>query len=554
MKMLVVLTVLLGFAVVFTLAAEAQTIYALLVIMDGDPVNYQQYEKSSKLILNLLQAVQNKRVCDVNITSFNSGSNNAQEWPTRARILKWVREVRPGRNDAIFIYYVGHGARDILADDNVFGGTFFDLTGEYLFRKELVNTLRSSSAWQCRLKMLITDTCSTDTSIQTPTQFLATSPATGYPKERVYRQLFVEHKGFLHITSATEGEYSWGDSTNGGWFTNGLVRSINSHADALSYKFVDWNEVLTDAQTEVNEFIEQHKEKVGYKFQHPKAYSLPDLVKQSGNVPPHGQSGNVPSYDVNRGGRLTIDADIGTIDVQTAVRNRVEVVVVKETKSRLDRWSQEALADFKVTSDRTGSNVSIKGKFERGRNYWRGQLNQLKIHFQVTVPRQYNVDLNTSRDNISVADLAGDVQARTSAGDIHVRNVVGKIRTQTSAGDLHFNGVEGPILGKTSAGDITLGDCRGYVDAKTSAGDIRADLTTQPQYEWNLLTSAGDIVVTLISNIAVEIDAQTTIGDVSTDFRVQGTVTRSRLRGTINGGWRLLKLRTSAGDIRLHRR
>ena len=377
-----VLTVLLGFMVVFTPATEAQTIYALLVIMDGDPVNYQQYEKSSKLILNLLQAVQNKRVCDVNITSFNSGSNNAQEWPTRARILKWVREVRPGRNDAIFIYYAGHGARDTSEADSIFGGTFFDLTGEYLFRKELVNTLKSSSAWKCRLKMLITDTCSTDTSIQIPTQFLGTSPITGYPEERVYRQLFVEHTGFLHITSATEGEYSWGDSTNGGWFTNGLVRSINSHADALSYRFVGWNEVLTDAQEEVNEFIKQHREIVGYKLQHPKAYLLPDRVIPAGNI--------LPGRLINLAKARILKVWVDHNQFEGAVKGmRIHVnFKVDNLKGGAGRVNAYFYAkNGKPLKDFNGSYRTINGNVSVGREFQPGYVNTLyEDDFHIFMP------------------------------------------------------------------------------------------------------------------------------------------------------------------------
>ena len=245
---------------------------------------------------------------------------------------------------------------------------------------------------------------------------------------------------------------------------------------------------------------------------------------------------------------------MGTIDVQTAARDRVEVVVTKAAKNRLDRLVQEALADFKVTFDRKSSNVHVKGKFERGRNYWQRHLNYLKIRFQVTVPRQYNVDLSTLQGNVSTDGLAGEVQAQTSAGNIHVDNVVGVVQTHTSAGNLRFSGVRGPILGRSSAGNITLANCLGAVDAKTSAGNLRADVATQPRREWNLRTSAGNIVGTLSSNVAVDIDAQTSMGNLSTDFRVQGTVTRNRLHGTINGGGPLLKLHTSAGNIRLHSR
>lgn len=277
------------------------------------------------------------------------------------------------------------------------------------------------------------------------------------------------------------------------------------------------------------------------------------------NLPPSTSSNRIEkTYDVNPNGRLTVTSDIGTVDVQTAARDRVVVIVTKKAKRQLDRQVQEALADFKVTFDSSHSGVSIRGTFQRGRNYWRywrRQLNQLDIRFLVTVPRRYNVDLNTQLGNISTDDLIGEVQAQTSAGNIYIDDVIGRVQTQTSGGNLRFNGVKGPISGRSTAGNITLANCQGMVDIKTSVGNIEAELTTQPQHQWTLQTSVGNIAGTLNSNIAVEIDARTARygGNLSTDLIVRGNKTRSRLRGTINGGGPLLKFRTSIGNIRLLR-
>ena len=251
-----------------TTAAAKPTIHALLVIMDGDPVNFKQYQQSERWVRQLLQAVENNEVCKLKLTTLRSHSNNNKEWPNPQRILTWVRELTPDSNDVIFIYYCGHGARNPQAQES---GTYFDLTGVKLYRKDLVDTLKAAKAWESRLKILITDTCAVDSSIKIPTEFVGTSAAVDYNERKVYRQLFVEHAGFLHVTSATENEYSWGDSTNGSWFTNSLVRSINSHPDSIR-RFVGWNEVFADAKEEVKEFLEQHRQIVGTRIQHPRFY------------------------------------------------------------------------------------------------------------------------------------------------------------------------------------------------------------------------------------------------------------------------------------------
>ena len=70
-------------------------------------------------------------------------------------------------------------------------------------------------------------------------------------------------------------------------------------------------------------------------------------------------------------------------------------------------------------------------------------------------------------------------------------------------------------------------------------------------------TSGGGITLTLIPDIAVDLEAKTSGGHVSTDFEVestiQGKVPKNRLEGRINGGGPLLKLRTSGGSIRLQK-
>lgn len=260
------------------------------------------------------------------------------------------------------------------------------------------------------------------------------------------------------------------------------------------------------------------------------------------------------AFDVNAYGRLTIDTEFGDIDVQTDALDIAKVIVTKESKNELGVL-QKALDDFMVTFNKKGADLTIKGEFGRGRNYWQRTLNAVNIHFQVTVPQQYDIDLNTPSGDISVDGVSGKLQARSSAGDVSVKNATGTINVQTSAGDLQLNTVKGPIIGKSSAGDIRLTNCQGRVNIQTSAGDIRANMPTQLIHEWSLQTSAGDIVFTLPRNLAAEVDAQTSAGDISIDYQVRGSlINRKRVHGNINGGGNLLKLRTTAGDIRLKNR
>ena len=148
------------------------------------------------------------------------------------------------------------------------------------------------------------------------------------------------------------------------------------------------------------------------------------------------------------------------IDVKATNRNRVDVVFTKSLKSggniiiggltslEVNRLVREAFADFEATFEQKGSNVFITGKFKRGWEYWlrRSQhislllLTKVKIEFQVTVPRRYNVDL-------TAADSA----------DIHVGNIGGEVIAKTDWGIFSLGSVADSVNAKTDdSGSITL--------------------------------------------------------------------------------------------------
>ena len=168
-----------------------------------------------------------------------------------------------------------------------------------------------------------------------------------------------------------------------------------------------------------------------------------------------------------------------------------------------------------------------------------------------------NVDVKTSIGDIDLTNITGGVKAKTGgSGNIKVMNIGGAVEAQASIGDLHFNNVKGSVSAKTSgSGNITLNNCQSQVSAITSIGNIRAEVTRHPRHQWTLETSgSGEIIAILIPQISMDIDAQTNRGNISSAFFVQGAQSKNILKGKINGGGSLVKLRTSSGDIRLQKK
>lgn len=253
-------------------------------------------------------------------------------------------------------------------------------------------------------------------------------------------------------------------------------------------------------------------------------------------------------HNVNSTGHLTVETEFGTINIETANRNHVDIATRKEWKSRsgilrpkLGKRVDELLEDFEITIEYEGldtqSNIRVVGKFKRGREYWQDGLKCFKVEIQATVPRQYNVTLKT-----------------TSSGDIHVGDLIGTVKAEALGGNIHLGEIQGEVWGETGvSGDITLKGCQSSVNLTTGMGNIRAETTTQPQHPWTLQALLGGAIdVTLPPDVAIDVDAQTQ-GKISSYFSIQpqDEITENQLKGTLNGGGPLLKLHASTGEIRL---
>lgn len=296
------------------------------------------------------------------------------------------------------------------------------------------------------------------------------------------------------------------------------------------------------------------------------------------------------SFKVKPGGWVDMRADFGSIDVVSWANSEVKVEVRKWVEGRSRRSAAELFEDYEVRYDQTERGVSIVAEM-RGSGWHRGN-DGLQVEFRITVPKQYNLDLNTAGGSISVDDLTGEARvktsggslslgriegpvnantsggsielreakgnivAHTSGGSINVGQVSGDVDVETSGGSIDVDGASGNLRAHTSGGGVSLRGLHGRVDAGTSGGSVDAEILEQITEPCELSSSGGGIMVYLAKNIKADIDAYTSGGEVISDLpiTVQGSVGEGKLRGKLNGGGPLLTLRTSAGDIRLRSR
>ena len=264
---------LLGIGFLIVSPADAQTVHALLIIMDADPRIGSAMEVDQYKVERELTSI--NRVYPVKKTVYLSSRNATR----RRAVLDWIRSVQPARDDVVFVYYAGHGGMV----SNSYKETYLNLTDGELFRYELAEAMEKVN---CRLKMLITDACSNAPRLP----IVASSYAVETVSKRHIKNLFGQHEGFLHLNAASEGQYSWSNLELGSFFTIALMELISDQSDTNRDGFVTWQEVFELTRDVTEELFKQlyphfsqsqrhDMQRRGIKSQTPRAYSLPQRMK-----------------------------------------------------------------------------------------------------------------------------------------------------------------------------------------------------------------------------------------------------------------------------------
>ena len=262
------------------------------------------------------------------------------------------------------------------------------------------------------------------------------------------------------------------------------------------------------------------------------------------------------------GGVFELDAHTGRITVRGTERADVRVVITADRDDIEDRFD----LTFEELSGRVEVRLRKRGTWSR--NWW-GRTGDL--HFDVEVPRQTNLELDTSGGSISARNIdgtadvdtsggkieldriAGDVNADTSGGSISANNLGSDAVLDTSGGSISVEGVAGNLSADTSGGSIQIRGAAGRVEADTSGGSVTAYFDAGNGAGGSLSSSGGRVTAYVDPAVALDIEASSSGGGVTVDLpiTVRGKISRSSISGTLNGGGPLLSLHTSGGGVRL---
>lgn len=260
-------------------SVKAQTVHALLVIMDTDSRFGKGAQVNQRKIEGLLDWVGNvyRVERDVYLSSRSETTPDA--------LLQWLRDVRPASDDVVFVYYSGPGKMVSQRDKR----TLLNLTDATLYREDLEEAIEAHT---CRLKLIVTDACSNYATHRQQAALERSITITPIDRDAIIQNLFGEHEGLLHVNAARKAQYAWSDTTRsgqGGFFTRSFIAAIDPGLYKDGDGFVEWKEVFEVARKATQEVFRQAEnagslelalkdpqiDSVQVTLQTPEAYALP---------------------------------------------------------------------------------------------------------------------------------------------------------------------------------------------------------------------------------------------------------------------------------------
>jgi len=290
------------------------------------------------------------------------------------------------------------------------------------------------------------------------------------------------------------------------------------------------------------------------------------------------------SFPASPGAELILKSDRGSIRVDTGAPDKVDVRVTLEARGQ-DK-AEKLFREFKLDFQPLAGGLKITGEGpEQAWKFWSWGSDNLNVRYEITVPKEYRVNLSTGGGSIAVSDLDGevvcdtsggsiklgwidgrvhartsggsitveggtaDVDVETSGGGIRIGETGGKVRAHTSGGSIRLGACGGPVDADTSGGSITVEEVLGEVSATTSGGSVKATITRQPKGNCRLETSGGSVTVYLAPSVRMDVSGHSSGGGVRVNVPFEGDIDDDAIEGKINGGGPKLMLSTSAGSV-----
>ena len=161
-----------------------------------------------------------------------------------ASITNAIDNLNAGPDDAILVYFIGHGAYDSSS-----GGHFFDFNTNDLPRNQVSNRLQNKGA---RLTVFVSESCNKVGQARLA-RGVTFGPGQGQQK-RALQDLLMNYRGTVDVNSTQQGQLGWGDG-NGGYFSQKLFSNLDANPSNAN-----WQDLINQVGQQANTMFQDYRQ------------------------------------------------------------------------------------------------------------------------------------------------------------------------------------------------------------------------------------------------------------------------------------------------------
>jgi DUF4097 and DUF4098 domain-containing protein YvlB len=250
------------------------------------------------------------------------------------------------------------------------------------------------------------------------------------------------------------------------------------------------------------------------------------------------------SFSVANRANVHVNTNDGSVTVTTGEAKQVEF--------RVEYRGYELDKTLHIESHQQGDEIELTARISKFQ-FSLGTIRRL--HIEVRMPKEADLRVESGDGAVKADGLVGTVDLRTGDGSVTVNSLRGVVRLHTGDGAIDASDLDGKCDAVSGDGRIRLTGRFDVLRAKSGDGrmDVSALHGSRLDSSWSISSGDGGIDVALPSDLSADIDASTHDGHITSDIpiTVEGVISKSRVRGKMNGGGQTLTIRTGDGSVHL---
>src|SRR5258708_5577262 len=251
------------------------------------------------------------------------------------------------------------------------------------------------------------------------------------------------------------------------------------------------------------------------------------------------------SYTVSTRANVRIETDDGSVNVSTGDTKVVEF--------RVEYQGYELHKSLEIESNQHGDEIELTARIPRG---WHFSMDtRRRLHVEVRMPKDADLQVRTGDGSIKANNVTGTIDLHSGDGALTVSALKGAIRLHTGDGSIDASDLDGKCDATSGDGRIRLAGRFDILSARSGDGSVGVEALHGSKLDsgWSITSGDGSIDVAVPADLPANIEASSGDGHITSDIPItmEGAMSKSRVRGKMNGGGAALTIHTGDGSIHL---